>query len=116
MQNIRIQLGSRIRVLRKEMEWSQEKLGEKADLHPTYVGGIERGERNVSLENLEKLASAFNVSLAELFDFPEPNRSKRQAVESKIASLARNQDSRGLEFILNFTEAFDQWAKGKPQE
>ncbi len=46
MQNIRIKLGKRIRELRKEFRWSQEELGERANLHPTYVGGIERGERN----------------------------------------------------------------------
>ena len=46
---------------------SQERLAEEADLHRTYVGGIERGLRNVSLWNIAKLAHAFGVPIAELF-------------------------------------------------
>jgi len=42
-------------------------LAEKCDLHRTYVGGIERGERNPSLENIYKIASAFQITLSELF-------------------------------------------------
>ncbi|MDA2925645.1 helix-turn-helix domain-containing protein [Acidobacteria bacterium AH-259-G07] len=49
MQTIRSRLGERVRHLRTHLGWSQEKLAEKAGLHPTYVGGIERGERNVFL-------------------------------------------------------------------
>jgi DNA-binding XRE family transcriptional regulator len=48
MQNIRMQLGQRVRQLRKDAGWSQEELGERADLHSTYIGGIEPGERNVT--------------------------------------------------------------------
>ncbi len=58
IQNIRIKLGKRVRELRKQLGWSQEQLGERANLHPTYVGGIERGERNLSLENLHRIVSA----------------------------------------------------------
>jgi transcriptional regulator with XRE-family HTH domain len=46
--------------------WSQEKLAEKADLHWTYVGGIERGERNISLQNIVKIARALGVTSGRL--------------------------------------------------
>ena len=56
----------RIRELRGTKGWSQERLAEEADLHRTYVGGIERGLRNVSLWNIAKLARGFGVPIAEL--------------------------------------------------
>lgn len=52
---------------RYELKVSQEELAERAGLHRTYVGDIERGGRNVSLENIEKLAGALELSLPDLF-------------------------------------------------
>ncbi len=54
--------GERLRQLRKEQGISQEKLAELAELHRTYVGGIERGERNVALLNILKIAKALKCS------------------------------------------------------
>ena len=54
--------GERVRDIRKIQGLSQEKLAEKADLHNTYIGGIERGERNLSLKNIEKIAIALKTS------------------------------------------------------
>jgi len=56
-----------VRELRKELEISQEELAERAGLHYTYVGGIERGERNLGMLNVERIALALGVSLAEFF-------------------------------------------------
>ncbi len=67
-QEIRISLGKRVRSLRMEKGWSQEALAEASDLHRTYVGGIERGERNISLRNIEKLAASLDVSILNLFE------------------------------------------------
>ena len=60
-------LGDRLRELRREKKWSQEKLAEVADMHRTYLAGIERALRNPSLENLVKLANALGVTMSELF-------------------------------------------------
>lgn len=63
--------GARIRTLRKLMGISQEALAEKADLHYVYIGSMERGERNITLQNLEKIARALDVELYELFKFED---------------------------------------------
>ena len=59
-------LARNLRALRLARGWSQEKMAEKCGLHRTYVGAIERGERNVTLETLSALALALGVSAAEL--------------------------------------------------
>jgi transcriptional regulator with XRE-family HTH domain len=64
----RINFGRRVRQRRLERDISQEKLAELADLHRNYVGGIERGERNVSLINIVKLAHALAVRPAKLIE------------------------------------------------
>lgn len=60
--------GARVRALRLRRNLSQEKLAELADLHRNYVGGIERGERNVGLLNIVKLARALAVRPASLME------------------------------------------------
>ena len=67
MQEIRTRFGARVRQLRTDRGWSQEDLADRAGLHRTYVGSIERGEQNLSLVNIEKLSATLGVSLAELF-------------------------------------------------
>ncbi len=61
-------LARRIRELRTERKWSQEDLAEACGLHRTYVGDVERGERNVSVDNIEKIAKALEVPVSELFE------------------------------------------------
>jgi transcriptional regulator with XRE-family HTH domain len=65
-------LGERIRVLRKEKELSQDRLGELAGLHEKYVGQVERGEKNLTIDSLYRVAHALNVSLEELFRSLDP--------------------------------------------
>jgi len=64
---IKVAFGQRLRDLRKAKGLSQEALALASDLDRTYVGGIERGERNVSLVNIEKIAKALGVPVRELF-------------------------------------------------
>jgi len=54
-------VGENIRRLRKELTLSQEELADRANLHRTYIGGIERGERNITLQTLEQLAKTLGV-------------------------------------------------------
>ena len=61
-------LGQRIRNYRTSKHLSQEKLAELSGCHPAYIGQIERGEKNATIESIEKIASALDVSLSKLFE------------------------------------------------
>ena len=60
--------GVRIKMLRKERNWSQEKLADETGFHRTYIGMIERGERNPSLINISVFAETFGISISELLE------------------------------------------------
>lgn len=62
----RMIFATNLRRLRLERELSQELLAEMANLHRTYVGSVERGERNVSIDNMENIAKALKVNLREM--------------------------------------------------
>ena len=64
-------LAIKVRKLRNDMKISQEQLAEIADLHRTYIGRIERAEKNVTLTTLEKIAFALDTTLEKLFDFSD---------------------------------------------
>lgn len=59
-------LGAAVRALRKDRGWSQEELGERAGLHPSYIGQIERATKKVSLATIQKLAAALRVKISDL--------------------------------------------------
>jgi len=67
--DIKILVGKRIREIRNQRGISQEELADLASLDRTYITSVERGKRNISIVNLEKLANALEVSLAVLFTF-----------------------------------------------
>jgi transcriptional regulator with XRE-family HTH domain len=65
---ISIKFGEKVRELRVKQQFSQEKLAEIADVHRTYIGMIERAEKNITLVNIEKIAKALNVSISSMFE------------------------------------------------
>ena len=67
--NLLINFGKHVKSLRQESKLSQEELAYKAGLHRTYIGMIERGEKNITLINIEKIANAFDISLYKLMEF-----------------------------------------------
>jgi transcriptional regulator with XRE-family HTH domain len=67
MEDVRIRFGKKVRLLRRKLGVSQEAFADMCGLDRTYMGGIERGERNLGLVNINKVCAAFRISLAELF-------------------------------------------------
>ncbi len=66
---IKEKVGQRIKELRTKLGLSQEEFAFRCELDRTYITSLERGKRNISLTNLEKIANAFNMSLSEFFNF-----------------------------------------------
>jgi transcriptional regulator with XRE-family HTH domain len=67
--NIKQKLGKKIKLLRIEKGWSQEQLALNAELDRTYVPSIEKGERNISINVIEKIANAFQIEIYQLLKF-----------------------------------------------
>ncbi|MEN1966605.1 helix-turn-helix transcriptional regulator [Lentibacillus sp. N15] len=86
MPDLKKVIGERIRSIRKDKGLTQETLAEKADIHYSYIGGVERGDRNISIETLEKIINALEILPVELFQFTtidDDNKvlSKRMSIE-----------------------------------
>lgn len=67
--NVLVKFGAKVREKRAAMRLSQEELAERAGVHRTYIGMIERAEKNITLENVEKLAKALKTPIPELLTF-----------------------------------------------
>lgn len=67
--DIKVLVGKRIKELRNKLEISQEELADLAELDRTYITSVERGRRNISIVNIEKIAIALKVNLKDFFDF-----------------------------------------------
>lgn len=68
MSKLSIEIGQRIRSYRLQNGFNQEELAEKCGLHPTYIGQVERGEKNATLESISKIANGLDLSLSKLFE------------------------------------------------
>ncbi len=101
MNELRKAFGDRIRNLRKSRGFSQESFAEKADLHPTYIGGVERGERNLSLNSIEKIANALEISLSELFNFhtTEKPTTEDELLTGEILGLVRDLEPKSKRLV-----------------
>jgi transcriptional regulator with XRE-family HTH domain len=66
LSDVQVRFGQRLREIRRKKGISQERLADVAGLHRTYVSGVERGERNISLLNIERLAIALDVAMSDL--------------------------------------------------
>ena len=96
-------VGARIRVLRKERGLSQESLGEKGGFHFSYIGQIERGEKNVALLNLAKIADALDVNVSQLFSYVnEGSELTESDVEVKeIIMMLRKSNPKEIRLVRN---------------
>lgn len=100
-------LGNKIRWLRKLKGMTQAQLGEEADLHHTYIGAIERGEKNVSVKILEKLAKALDVEIKAFFDFPEDG--KNYYIKEELVHYLHDKEERDVQFMRKILALLFQW-------
>ena len=92
-------LGRRIRSLREVRTWTQQELGEKADINYKFLGEIERGQQNPSFQILVKIATALDVELPELFRL-EPEITEREEVMKRITEILESLNDDGLRQVL----------------
>jgi len=104
-------VGERIRQLRKERNLSQEQLAERSGLHTNYVGQGERGEKNLTLETLEKIVSGLDVSLEELFRHLGPMEKKDALGE--IVELLSKRSTDDREMALKVLRTVLDWEQSK---
>jgi len=92
---------------------TQEELGDKAGLHWTYIGGVERGEKNLTIKSLEKIARALNVSLKDLLSpvkLTSPKTEKEKLL-SEISRILQRQKEKDLQLILKVIKDVLNWQK-----
>ncbi len=94
-------LGNRIRNLRTDEKISQEELAFKACISTTYLGQIERAEKSPTVETLDKIAKAFNMSIYELFLFDEGKTCEISKITAQLSSLSKEELSELLKVIKN---------------
>lgn len=93
-------IGARIKELRNQRQLSQVQLAERAKSQDTYIGEIERGNRNVSLKMLAKIADALNVSITELFEFGEIKEVEHLLKKQEFIEIVKSKlESRSLEDV-----------------
>ncbi|WP_019637871.1 helix-turn-helix domain-containing protein [Paenibacillus fonticola] len=100
--NLPESVGNRIRELRKSKNWTQEQLAEAATLHYSYIGGVERGDRNISLETLEKIVTALDVPAWELFRHED--KSDKHILLHEHVSLISNRSAEEIAIITKITK------------
>jgi len=107
MKDIALIVGERIRAYRKSSGLTQEKLAEKAELHHTYIGQLERGEKNATLETIEKIAAALGLPLEVLFEAiitGEKNNTHAKEAYNLITPLSGKEQQAILDLIKKTVE------------
>ena len=94
MSDIAKSVGQRIRNYRTQLGWSQEKLAELSGCHPTYIGQLERGEKNATLTTLESISIALNVPLERFVEYITPGKAAEESVPNQCYNLILEQTPR----------------------
>lgn len=100
-------IGQCIRNYRTQKGLSQEKLAELAGCHPTYIGQLERGEKNATLESVEKIASAMDISLSELFD--KLGKSGSNNIAAKCYDLVASKNEAEQKQLYKMLQEMDKY-------
>jgi len=105
--------GDRVRALRKEAGISQMELGEKAGLDHTYIGGIERGERNPTLEAIEKITAGLGIGIPEFFRFLEASNKLISTELIELVTLLEDRDAETIHRVSGLVGGMLDWVDGK---
>jgi XRE family transcriptional regulator, regulator of sulfur utilization len=109
-------IGERIRQLRKEKGFSQEELAEKADVHFTYIGQLERGEKNASIDTLERITKCLGISLEDFFGLVEsPSKDSSTINIAKIKFLLDEVREQEQAELLEIIELLIKWKQKNSQ-
>ena len=108
MDQIKNIIGTEIKKLRRSKKISQEKLAEMSELHPTYIGQIERGEKNVSVDVLIRILSSLDVKLADFFSVIDVYTHAYNSDKETYALQLLEMDSRQLGALLKIADIIRQ--------
>ncbi len=112
MSEIAKPVGQRIRNYRNKLGLSQEGLAELCGCHPTYIGQVERGEKNATLESVEKIAIALNVSLSKLFENLGGNDADNSDIPQKcykwLSSKSKQEQEQIYKILLDIDKYKDR--------
>ena len=89
MSELSSEIGKRIRNYRTQLKLSQEELAERCTLHPTYIGQVERGEKNATIESISKIAAGLNVPLSTLFENLEGTAASERSCAGEAYDLVQ---------------------------
>ena len=109
MQEICKIIGQRIRNHRNRLGLSQEQLAEKSGLHNTYIGQIERGEKNATLETLTKIIAGLEISFGELFE--NLDASEKESIASKCYQLVDSLNEKEQPIMYEMMKAVVEFRK-----
>ncbi|GAF21013.1 transcriptional regulator, MerR family [Bacillus sp. JCM 19047] len=99
MVDLQTLVGKKIRLMRRAQNLTQHELAEKTGLIDSYIGGVERGERNISLRTLEKIVQGLEISISDLFVDINDKDEYKQALVSKFISGINNLNEEQIDSI-----------------
>lgn len=105
MSDLSHEIGKRIRNYRTQLKLSQEELAEKCSLHPTYIGQVERGDKNATIESISKIAAGLDVPLITLFENLEGTAAAEKSCARKAYDLIQGLSVDEQEKVLGILRA-----------
>lgn len=116
MSKVRTAFGQKIRAIRKSQKISQEVLADKCGLHYTYIGAVERGECNLSFDNIEKISKALGVTMGELMTVPdsELDTSDEAALRAEILTTFAGKPAEEIHLGLRVLRDTLAWLRNEP--
>ena len=118
MSKLRSAFGQKIRSVRKSQKISQEILADRCGLHYTYIGAVERGECNLSFDNVEKISRALGVGMGELMALPEAQEmvGDEAALRDEILSTVSGRSPEEIQVSLRVLRDALGWLSKEPSK